>query len=69
MGSGAVEVGSGEHTLKTGPVGGANSVSVYEVAVAVTANGTPDRRGFFLGMLLSSGAWGGVESNTPIVSG
>jgi hypothetical protein len=38
------------------------------VAVAVTANGTPDRRGFFLGMLLGGGALGGDESNTPIAS-
>ena len=70
MGSGAVQVGSGAHTWKTGPVGGANGVSVYEVVAVVTANGTRGRRGFFLSVLLRGGTLSSVESNTatPIAS-
>jgi hypothetical protein len=61
-------VGSGTQTWKTGLVEGANGASVYEAVAVVTANGTPDRKGFFLGVLLGGGVSSSVELNMPIAS-
>ena len=55
-------------TWRVGHLEDANGASVYEVVAVVTVNGTPDRKGFFLGVLLGGGASSSVELNSPIAS-